>query len=98
MEPIEGRTPKLRHSPARFPVITVQDGTARGLSPASVRGLSRGGNGAADPTIPAARSDSEPLDGVLEDIVDQVGVNLGGRQIPVTQRARCTTRMSPVRL
>ena len=39
-----------------------------------------------DPTIPTARSGSEPFEGILKGVVDQVGVDLGGRQVPVPER------------
>ena len=66
----------------------VQGGSCRLTVSSFCEYLSMGGNekaALADRSSPTTFADSELFEGVVEGVVDQVGVDLGGREIPVSE-------------
>ncbi len=71
------------------PTHCVQGGDCQVTVPSLCECLSQRGNEKAAPqdrSFPATCEDSEPLDGVLEGVVDQVRIDLGGREVAMPER------------
>ena len=69
--------------------MVFREATGRGLPLGSASACPKGGNeraALADRSFPTTCVYSELFESVLEGVVDQVGVDLGGRQIPVPER------------